>query len=75
LTCRVVGILDEDVEHLRSGEVLAETVRSCPLDATTGCGDEAFYGGGVKPAGKFLLLRLYSRDNGDRKKILEDAAV
>jgi len=50
-------------------------VRSCRLDAATSSGDEPFYGGGVKSAGKFLFLRLDPRDDGDRKKFLEDTAI
>ena len=50
-------------------------MRSRRLDAAARGRDEAFYGCSVKTAGKLLFLGLHTRDDRDRKKFLEDAAV
>lgn len=53
---RIVGILNDDVEHFRAREVLSETVRGGSLDTTSGSGDEPFDSGSVQSTGEFLLL-------------------
>lgn len=66
-------VLDRDVEHL--GEVLAEAVRRAALDAATRRRDEALDRGRVEAAGKLLLLRLDTGDDGDGEELLVHAAV
>jgi hypothetical protein len=75
LANRVVGILYEDIEHVRVREVSSKAVRGAALDTTTGGGDETFHGGCVKSTGKLLLLRLDTWDDRDREELLVYAAV
>jgi len=50
-------------------------MRSRSLDAAARGRDETFHGRSVKTAGKLLFFRLHTRDDRDREKFLEDAAV
>jgi len=45
------------------------------LNTTTGGRDETFHGCSVKPSRELLLLGLHPWDDGDSKKLLENAAV
>ncbi len=71
----ILGILNRDIEHLRPGEVLSETVGGGGLDATSRGGDEAFDGGGVQTAGEFLLLGFDTGDDGDGEELFVYSAV
>ena len=71
----VIRILHEDVEHLRPGKVLSQTVRCCSLDTTSSGRDETFDSRGVKPTSKFLFLRLDSWDDGHGEEVFVDLTV
>jgi hypothetical protein len=75
LLAGIARVLDEDVEHLRPGEVLTEAVRGAALNTAPGCRDKAFYGSGVQTSGELLLLGLDSRDDWDSEEIFVDLTV
>lgn len=72
---RVVGILNENVEHLRAREVLAEAVGSCALDTASGCWDEAFQGRRVQATCELLFFGLDTGNNGNGQEVLIDLAI
>jgi len=75
LTDRVVGVLYEDIKHIRIGEIGSKAVGGGSLNATTGGGDEPFDGGGVEATSKFLFFRLDTRNDRNREQLLVYATV
>jgi len=75
LTNRVVGVLYEDIKHIRIGEVGSKAVRGAALNTTSRGGDEPFDGGGVEATSKFLLFGLDTRNDRNRKQFLVYTAV
>lgn len=75
LTSRVIRILDDDVEHLRPREVLAEAMRGTTLDSAT-CGrNEPFDSGCVEATGELLFLRFDTRDHRHGEEVFIHPAV
>ena len=66
----VVGVLYEDIKHIRIGEVGSKAVRGAALNTTTGGGDEPFDGGSVEATSEFLLFRLDTRNDRNCKQFL-----
>ena len=75
LTNRVIGVLYENIKHVRIGEVGSKAVRGASLDTAAGGRNETFDSGCIKSAGKLLLFRLDAWDDWDRKEFLVYAAV
>ena len=67
LTDGVIGVLYEDIKHVRIGKVGSKAVRGGTLNTTTRSGDEPFNGGGVEAASEFLLFGLDTWNDRDRK--------
>jgi hypothetical protein len=70
-----VRVLDEDVEHLRAGEILPETMRCRGLDTTAGGGDKAFNGRCVEATSELFLLGLDARNDGDGEEVFIHLAI
>ena len=75
LTDRVIGVLHEDIKHVWVGEVGSKAVRGSTLNTTTGSGDEPFNSGGVEATSEFLLFRLDTWNDRNRKQFFVYAAV
>jgi len=70
-----VRVLDEDVEHLRAGEVLPETMRCRALDTTARSGDKAFNGRCVESTSELFLLGLDARNDRDGEEVFVHLAI
>ena len=68
-------VLDEDVEHLRAGEILPETMRCRGLDTTARGGDKAFNGRCVESTSELFLFRLDTRNDRDGKEVFVHLAI
>jgi len=75
LTDRVVGVLYEDIKHVRIGEIGSEAVRGGSLNTTTGGWDEPFDGGCVETTSEFLFFGLDTGNDRNRKQLLVYATV
>lgn len=75
LASRIIGVLDDDVEHLGAREVLTETMGSCTLDTASGSRDEALHGRRVQSTCELLLLGLDTGNDRDSEKVLVYFAV
>lgn len=75
LAGRIIRVLDNDVEHLRTREVLTETMRCCTLDTASGSRYEAFYGRRVQSTCELLLLGLDTGNDRDSEQVLVYFAV
>jgi hypothetical protein len=72
---RVSRILDEDVEHLRAREVLAQTVRSSSLNTASRGWDEPFESRGVQASSELFFFGFDTGNNGNGKEVLIDFPV
>ena len=75
LTDRVVGVLYEDIKHVRIRKVGSEAVRGAALNTTTGGRDETLNSGRIESTSKFFLFGLDTWDDRDRKELLVHAAI
>jgi hypothetical protein len=71
----VIGIFNEDIEHLRTRKVLSEAVGGGSLDTPSRCRDETLERGRVQPAREFLFLGLDTRDDGYGEQVLVHLSI